>query len=601
MTTLNFAAKYIKFNKPATPITGPFRIENYRFLEKPMWTADDIRVRMMIVLKASSSMGSVLGEIINTKRVACDVGDQIMVCQTEEKAENWSKTRGKDWLKAIPNISRLISNEKYAITNKLWQFRHKDLFIFGPGINNAQSDQVRFLQTDESHLDAYLPGALTEWGKRCGGKWHSQQTHITTAPDDGKEIANFYLSGNQDEWNLRCPKCNGLIDPIWSDVDALKAKYNGEAIFVYRDSDMSPILVCPHCSHISHDNDKDRFKLNEHGDYVEANPSAAIAIRSFRWPVFAMHSIAWTGLLAEYRAAMDAAKLGDLKPHEDWIKKRECRIYFLRLPDFGGEKGVNDYKIGDEWENPEERRRFIGADYQAGKGDEGAHLHAVCAEYDRLGNSRRVEYRRLDTFEQLHQMAVELGVQEAKTDGKLNGQSPCVIVDSGHENRLVFRECSKYGWYAYRGSDLEQYHVTIIDGQQVSTRMPYSKPKPESGIVGEKQPERLKGVTKGALPPGWAFCIVGDNNTLYGYLSALVGGSSGRYFGIAKDMPEIYVANMPAFIAINETDKKTNKPKPTIYKRVRKDHFWDCEVMALALAMKHGHFPLAISQKLTKS
>lgn len=601
MNTLDFARKHIRFNKPATPITGPFRIENYRFLEKPMRTADDIRVRMMVVLKASSSMGSVLGEIINTKRVACDVGDQIMVCQTEEKAENWSKTRGKDWLKAIPNIARMIANEKYAITNKLWQFRHKDLFIFGPGINNAQSDQVRFLQTDESHLDAYLPGALTEWGKRCGGKWHSQQTHITTAADEGKEISNFYLDGNQDEWNLRCPKCSLLIDPIWSDEDALKRKYNGVPVFVFGENDTSPILVCPHCSHVTHDTDKERFILNTDGDYVEANPSAAIAIRSFRWPVFAMHSISWQGLLAEYRASIIAAKLGDLKPHEDWIKKRECRIYVRALPNFGGDKGVNDYRLGDAWETTEEKRRFIGADFQAGSGDEGAHIHAVCTEYDRLGNSRRVEYRRLDTFEQLHQMAVTLGVMEAKVDGKLTGKGTCVIVDSGHENRLVFRECSKYGWYAYRGSDLEQFHITTIDGKQVSHPMPYSVPKPESGIVGEKQPDRLRGVTKGGLPAGWAYCIVGDNNALYGYLSALIGGSSGRYFGIASDMPEFYTANMPAFIAINETDKKTNKAKPITWKKVRKDHPWDCEVMILALAMKHGFFPLANSNNLAKT
>ena len=66
-------------------------------------------------------------------------------------------------------------------------------------------------------------------------------------------------------------------------------------------------------------------------------------------------------------------------------------------------------------------------------------------------------------------------------------------------------------------------------------------------------------------------------------------------------MPEFYTANMPAFIAINETDKKTNKAKPITWKRVRKDHVWDCEVMILALAMKHGFFPLAISANSAKS
>jgi len=595
MRTIDFAEKHVRFDK-SSPITGAFRIDYYPFLRKPMESADDVNCKRLVIYKASSCMGTVLGQIINVKRWVCEQGDQIMVCQTDDDATLWSKTRGKEWFKAFPDAMRLLSRDKYSMTNDLFVGRHKFLAITGPGISSAQSMQVRYLQTDESHLDSYAAGRLIEFEKRMGGRWNRQATHITTAPDEGKEVDVFFNEGQQDEWNFRCPKCTKLFWPLWGE-DA-KAKYGNDVFHV---SGNSVECVCPHCEGVSKDTAKARFELVRDGDYEAQNKTPVEGTHSYRWSVFGAHWIAWNEIAIENEQAMNAAKLGDLKPLEDFHKKRLCKAWRPFLPDFGGEKGVNDYKIGDEWENPEERRRFIGADYQAGKGDEGAHLHAVCTEYDRLGNSRRIEYRRLDTFEQLHQMAVELGVQEAKTDGKLNGQSPRVIVDSGHENRLVFRECSKYGWYAYRGSDLEQYHVTTIDGNQVSTRMPYSKPKPESGIVGEKQPDRLKGVTKGALPAGWAFCIVGDNSTLYGYLSALVGGSSGRYFGIAKDMPEIYVANMPAFIAINETDKKTNKPKPTIYKRVRKDHFWDCEIEALALAMKHGFFPLAISQDLAKS
>lgn len=595
MTTLDFANAHVRFDK-SSPITGPFRVEFYPFLLAPLAAADDVTCKRLVIYKASSCMGTVLGQIINAKRIVCDVGDQLMICQTDDDAGLWAKTRGKEWVRAIPDAMRLLSRDKYAMTNELWIFRHKFLSISGPGISSAQSVQVRYLQTDESHLDSYAPGRLIEFEKRMGGRWNRQATHITTAPDEGKEVDVFYNDGQQDEWYFRCPSCSELFWPLWGQ-DA-KDKYNAD-VFVIADG--NAICVCPHCCHVSRDTARDRYALVKDGGFVAQNTSAAPDTRSFRWNVFAAHWISWGEIKTESDAAMEAAKLGNLKPLEDFHKKRLCKSWKPFLPDFGGGKGVNDYKCGDAWESTEEKRRFIGADFQAGSGDEGAHIHAVCTEYDRLGNSRRVEYRRLDTFEQLHQMAVTLGVMEAKVDGKLTGKGTCVIVDSGHENRLVFRECSKYGWYAYRGSDLEQFHITTIDGKQVSHPMPYSVPKPESGIVGEKQPDRLRGVTKGGLPAGWAYCIVGDNNALYGYLSALIGGSSGRYFGIASDMPEIYVANMPAFIAIIETDKKTNKPKPIIWKRVRKDHFWDCEVMALALAMKHGFFPIAISSQSAKS
>lgn len=568
----------------------------YPFLRKPMEAADSISCKRLVIYKASSCMGTVLGQIINVKRWIYDVGDQMMVCQTDDDAGLWAKTRGKNWFRSFPDAMRILSNDKYAMTNDLFIGRHKFLAITGPGISSAQSSQVRFCQSDEAHLESYPNGRLIEFEKRMGGRWDRQGTHITTAPDEGREVDTFFLAGQQDEWHFRCPKCTELFWPLWSD-DA-KDKYGAE-IFVTSGETVS--CVCPHCHESFQDTARERYALVKDGDYVSQNPTASPETRSFRWSVFAAHWISWREMLIESVAAMEAAKLGNLKPLEDFHKKRLCKAWKPFMPNFGGDKGVNDYKLGDVWETTEEKRRFIAADFQAGSGDEGAHIHATCTEYDRLGNSRRVEYRRLDTFEQLHQMAVTLGVMEAKLGGKLTGKGTCVIVDSGHENRLVFRECSKYGWYAYRGSDLEQFHIATIDGKQVSHPMPYSVPKPESGIVGEKQPDRLCGVTKGGLPAGWAYCIVGDNNALYGYLSALIGGSSGRYFGIASDMPEFYTANMPAFIAINETDKKTNKAKPITWKRVRKDHVWDCEVMILALAMKHGFFPLAISANSAKS
>jgi hypothetical protein len=72
-------------------------------------------------------------------------------------------------------------------------------------------------------------------------------------------------------------------------------------------------------------------------------------------------------------------------------------------------------------------------------------------------------------------------------------------------------------------------------------------------------------------------------------------GTSGRYFGIASDMPEIYVKNMPAFMPVLEPDKKTGVAKKLIWKKVRADHYWDLETMALVVAIREGFFPLAIN------
>lgn len=587
MRTLDFATHFIRFDE-SSDITGPFRIETYPFLRAPMEAADDIRCRRLVIFKASSCMGSVLGEIINTKRVMCDVGNQIMVCQTDEKADQWSKTRGKKWLRSIRGIERLISIDKYAVTNSLWMFRHKWLLISGPGINNAQSDQCRFLQSDESHLEAFGPGCLVEWEKRMGGKWNRQATHITTAPDSGKEVDTFYEAGNQNEWHWRCPSCSLLVWPLWEDDS--REYYNGHRVLAPLYGAMH--FDCPHCGKSRADTSRNRYELVRDGDYVAKNPLASPETQSFRWSAWAAaHWMTWQSHQIEYDTAMAAARLGDLKPHEDFTKKRKCLSYKASMVDYGEERGKSDYVCGELW-NVDEKVRILSADYQAGKGSEGAHLWNLVNEWDLYGNSRRLEWRKVETFGQMEQTQLEFSVE-----------SENVYCDSGYENRLVFRECGMRHWFATRGSDddeIPQIVTHIRDGNRwrkldkpIRHMMPYGFPEPQSGVVGERHPERLKGVHRGRLPFGWARCIVLANPTLYGYITALLGGKSGRYFGIASDFPDTYRDNMPSFIQVITKDKRTNLDRVTWKKIKDEDHAWDCECINLVGAMRANFFPLA--------
>ncbi len=262
-------------------------------------------------------------------------------------------------------------------------------------------------------------------------------------------------------------------------------------------------------------------------------------------------------------------------------------VYAARLPDFGDGRGAADYLVGDAWE-VSDSIKILTSDPQAGKADEGAHFRALVTQWDRDGNSRRLAARRVETFGQIDAVRIEFGVLDQH-----------VMVDSGWENRLIYRECGKRHWFCFRGSDATEILHTEGEGEKrIVHPMPYSQREPASGVVGEAQPKRLAGVRRGALPQGWAWVIVGANPTLYGYLSAPLGGSSGRYFGIAKDFNQEYVSSMPAFIKVIEKHKKTNLDV-VFWREVRPAHWWDCEVMALVVAARNGYFPLGKIPKLT--
>jgi hypothetical protein len=585
MNTLDFAAKHIHFHE-SSDITGPFKIDFYPFLRKPMEASDDISCRRLIVYKASSCMGSVLGEIINTKRVLCDVGNQIMVCQTDEKADQWSKTRGKKWLRAIKDIERLISDDKYAVTNSLWLFRHKWLLISGPGINNAQSDQCRYLQTDESHLEAYGPGCLVEWEKRMGGKWNRQATHITTAPDADKEIDTFFIAGNQNEWHWRCPKCTQLVWPLWGDDS--KQHYNGHAVLASHADAM--LFVCPHCEHSAPDTARSRYELVRYGDYIAKNPTASPETQSFRWNAWgAAHWMSWQQHHIEYKSSLEAAKLGNLKPLEDFTKKRKCMAWTPIIPDFGDTQRSN-FKTGDVWITSEDKRRFASFDFQEGHGATGVHWWGQVDEFLLNGDSRRIDFRRLESWAdcrafQLHH----------------NAESSDTFCDAGHRDKEVFAKCAEWKWYALISDDADEFnHSITVNGQKKLVPNPYfTQTKLQDSMAGKINKQAKKnGVTirNGAhLPAGWCYSRTWSKPNIGYMLLRLKDGRLGMEYGIPSDLSEEYMSQLNSYMETIQVNKNTGR-RHRILKQIREsDHAFATSSQCLLGAIIRGFFPVANS------
>lgn len=585
MRTREFAEKHVRFDKPGSPITGRFRLPLYPFLGKPMDASDDIRIKRMVIYKASSCLGTVLGQIINAKRVACDVGDQIMVCQTDDDAAKFAKTRGKEWMQSVPDVMRLLKSDKYSCTNDLWLFRHKFLIITGPGITSAQSDQVRYVQTDESHLDKYADGILAEFEKRMGSRFSRQATHITTAPAQGKEVDRFFYQGTQEEWHWRCSNCSELIWPLWEDES--KKHYNGERVFRWKESQSetemleSIVAVCPHCQREHTDNDHDRYGLVRDGDYKRMNEAASMQYASFRWSAWgAAHWMPWRDHLAEYLQALRDARLGLFKTHEDFVKKRECRSYSPEIPNLGISIEGRDYQMGEKWE-VEESIRIGSIDVQ----DEGGlHFWAQADEFSRDGSSRRIAYAKLTTWDLCKTFMESHGVHAHNT-----------FVDCGHRSKEVFARCSEWEWYALRSTDDDEFtHFRTISPSEpkVSFTRPYSKTEEQDSQRGRKKLEIVRIERGRKLPFGFCYSRSWSKPVIGSILLMLKGDKSERYYGIAKDFPAEYEAQLHSYI-LTKTYLKTTGAERRFMKQVRsQDHAFATSSMCIVGAMISGFFPL---------
>lgn len=583
MNTRDFAASHIRFDK-SSPISGAFRLDYYPFLGKPMDAADDIECKRLVIYKASSCMGTVLGQIINAKRIVCDVGDQKMVCQSDDDAELWTKTRGKEWLKSIPDAMRLLSKDKYAVTNTLWLFRHKFLELSGPGINSAQSVQVRYIQTDESHLDAYGPGCLTEFEKRMGGRWDRNAVHITTAPAIGKEIDTFFLTGNQNEWHWRCPKCAQLVWPLWEDDS--KQHYNGHRVLFSHEGAMH--YACPHCEHTTTDTARARYDLVRDGDYVSMNPTAPKATQSFRWSAWsAAHWIAWADMDSEYQAAMESAKLGDYKPYEDFCKKRKCKAYEPTVLDFSDTPKSN-YNLGDVWITEHEKLRVASFDFQEGHGAEGIHWWGQVDEFARNGDSRRVDYKRLESWADCR------GLQERHLVANLD-----TYCDSGHRDKEVFAKCALFFWQSLISSDDDSFNHTInLGGTLKQVANPYyTQLKPQDSMSGQNARDmRKRGnfIPHGRrLPIGWCWSRTWSKPNIGYLLLRIKDGRLGREYGIAANIIDKYTEQLNSYIETTEINKRTGARKRILKQVKESDHAFATSSQCLLGAIIRGYFPVA--------
>jgi hypothetical protein len=625
MNPVEFATRKIVFDE-ASAITGRFDISKYRHLEKPLLDLDNIHIKRLTCIAASSSLKTVFLQIAMAYRLDQRPGSIQAVMQSDDDATDWMKTRGRKFLNRIPTLKDALSNDKFAQTNSLWMWPHQFLLVTGPGENAQQAKQVTYLFTDESHVTEFREGSLASFEERMSKRWNRQAVHCTTAADAGKEVDRFYYQGGQNEWHMRCTHCLQLFWPIWEE-DA-KAKYGK---LVFHAAGDTIWIQCPHCGVATHDTARGRYALHEHGDYVSMNTFVSGGVesrhaiqqadsclkthngdfnpqgsesrndnpkiasessaspagnftsenQSYRWNCFACHWIPWSEALSKHREAIAAARLGDLKPHENFQKKRLACSYTPQIPELGEKSGSSDYGIRDDWGVP--MRKICSFDVQ----DEGGlHFWAQCDQFADDGSSRRVDFKRLETWQQCRDFQLMHKVRDSDT-----------YIDAGHRDREVYAMCAKWKWFALLARDEDSFSHTIIDPRTKERRLvsrPYSTTQLQDSMTG-KAGTRIA-VSRG-IPAGFCLSRLWSKPKIGGLLMSLKSGQS-RYYGIARDISPDYVSQLKSYVYATKATK-VNPLASTLYLRqVKKDdHAFSTSSMCLVGAIIAGFFPMVVGIK----
>jgi len=589
MDALSYARRFIYFWQ-SSPLSGVFDDAKYPLVRKPLLSLSEIKHKASVFYGPTQSIKSVMLQIATAYRLDVVRKSCLAVAQTDADAKDFSIIKLKPFLERIPTLRNTVRKGTHSITINQWLWATHELIISGPGENAQESKSVCFLHTDEAHRwNVEYPGAMASLDNRMGLRWDRHALHATTAADAGTEIDILYHRGQQNEWHLACIHCGKLFRPLWKDHS--REIYNGHEVFIWIDSPSetetlnSIEMRCPHCDRQILDTPRNRAGMDELADYIPQNPTADIMFQSFRWNAFAPRWKAWRDLLAIYLAAIHSAKLGNLKPYEDWVKKQEVRTWTGEFPLLGSSEQGRDYQKSDIQIVDENKCRVLSVDRQEGKNGEGFHLWCLVDEYERDGKSRRIDYQKISSWSGARELQEYYGVKSRN-----------VGADCGKQvGRDVFAACAKWQWYAMKsGDEIEFPHMIMNRGQALTTiRLPYSEARPEDPMSGKPMQKNMR-CRPGAVPHGCCLSILWSKPSIYPLLYALKNGTAGRYYGIATDINPEFIEQLHSYIPALDTDKKTNTTRKILWQKVKSDdHAFVVACQSLILAVRAGFYPLS--------
>ena len=570
---LEYARKHVYFWQ-SSPIAGAFDDAKYPFIRKPLLSLDDIDVRETVIYGPAQSFKSVFLQIATAYRLAVAQNTVLAVAQSDDLAEEFAKVKLNPFLERLPH---LFNSQVVKHTIGLWRWPNHELIICGPSENQQQSKSCRFLHTDEGHIYKY--GALAALTDRMGQRWNRHGLHVTTAADSGTEIDTKFHQGNCAEWHVRCIHCNALFQPLWEDES--RRVYNGHRVFQWLDNGSetetldSIRFVCPHCDKPIENRPRNRVEMDDGADYISGNPGADRSTISFRWNAFASRFKPLRDLLSIYLKAIESAKLGDFEPFKNWKKKQEVITWKGELPDIGITTIGRDYATGQiEVKEPD---LVVGSfDVQS---KNGFHIWALADIWHEDGDSKRIAYDKLFSFDDLRAWQLKHGIKDFNPK---TCKHPAMIGDCRHKQQEVFAAAARWNWLAAQSDDAEGF-AHIIQRRnlpELTIMKPWSKVMPGDSMIG-------RNLEKGR--PRYCPLITWSIPRMYPFFHALKNNETPRKYSIATDISQDFVDQVHSYIKSTSFDKKTNSKESETFRKIKKDdHAFICGTQSLMLAMIHG-------------
>lgn len=561
---------------------GPFAGSHWRLLFTPFaqWIFAGIRkagVRRVTIMMSAQYLKTITLIISFLRNAKEDPSDTMWVMAEADQMAEFIEKRLMPYIESCDVVEPLLRGKKKSLV----QFESFNLLLRGSNSRaKLQSDPIRRVYCDERR--EWKKGSIDLLRKRMRTFPNAQEVSAGTAGIEHDELHSDYLEGTQTRAHIKCLKC-GHSQPIrfsrekstiwkqprecggfvgWSNDTnpGIESITRPNGIWDYEAVRKHVYFECenPACRHRFTNADKYELIRTMHPhDY---NPSAPPDKVSFGGSAFEAiwESCDWDKLVIEFLKAVEEAKRGNVEPLKAFITEtlgEPWQDQLGAIEDYEFLEGrKQDYQFGEVW--PEEFTRFMAADRQEAGGE---HYWWVIRAFNQYGRSRLIACGRATSTLELEQMRVKYTVPVNNA-----------MIDSGFKASEVYKFCMSNRWKPFKGDDTDYFYYRNERLKKTLRRIW------ERTFV---DPFIGTAYARKKTLPLFRFA----NNPTKDLLMTHMTGLSGEW-SIPKTSPKEYLRQMTAERRTEVVDVQ-GRVKFVWQRKIRDNHFWDCELMIMVAAV----------------
>ena len=555
---------------PDSPIRGKLNLSRTPWVAEALRIATDPETKLLTMLASTQSGKSLFARLYSIWQIINAPAPFMILQANDPEAKDFFLRYVRPLWKQTPVVQAMLAegdNDKSTVADF-----SNGVTVYCRGAwneNNLQRLSLRTVIIDEAWL---VPkGHIAEAMARTQSfSFMGRAIVMSQGGNNGDEFHTLHNGTDQRHWCFSCPSCSFVQPWDWSFIRFPDdAKVGG--MWDFQKVEAGTTYECCSCKTRLKDTPGVRAEANR----IDRGAGFKATTQSSSWGSVGLH---WN-CLCNSSFGKESVKLLKAKEAYDIYGDDQARRIFKqkRLAQAWSEDGgemvaqaqAGDYALGDDWDleaklTPEGGVvdinsanipdgsipfRTISIDVQRG------HFWAECRSWAKTGHSRLRWYGKLETWQQLDDLAKLHNVHKA-----LCG------VDCGDQTQEVYAQCASRGWKALRGSG--QADFTVQDAGGKTTKRFYSD-KQLIFVPGQQRRCEM---------------IVWSNLATKDFLSGL---QKRRLHSYPRNVPEDYVQQLTAEIRVK--DSRTGKPHWILPAgKTQGNHAWDCALMGLILAVRWG-------------